>query len=110
MHPKRICKDFEIYMNIMICILKVIHYFWPMFSKTSEKFVQFQYPEKLHELHHDLAFLPERIKIEKVKNLVTNLHDKTEYDTHTRNIKEVLNHELVFKKYHRITKINQNLG
>ena len=27
--------------------------------------VYVQYTEKLHELHHDLSFLPERIKIEK---------------------------------------------
>ena len=33
-------------------------------------------PEKLHEFH-DLQFLPERMEIEKVKKLVTNLHDKT---------------------------------
>ena len=39
-----------------------------------------QYPEKLHELHNDLSFSPERIKIEK---LVTNLHDKTEYICHS---------------------------
>ena len=32
---------------------------------------------KLHELHNDLPFLPERMKIEKVKKLVNNLHDKT---------------------------------
>ena len=31
-----------------------------------------QYPEKLHQLH-DLSFLPERMKIEKVEKLVTNL-------------------------------------
>ena len=37
-----------------------------------------QYTEKLHELHNDLPFLPERMKIEKVKKLVANLHDKTE--------------------------------
>ena len=24
-----------------------------------------QYPEKLHELHHDLRFLPEKMKLEK---------------------------------------------
>ena len=35
-----------------------------------------QYPEKLHELHNDLPFLPGRMKIEKVEKLVTNLHDK----------------------------------
>ena len=32
--------------------------------------VNVQYLEKLHELHNDLSFLPERIKIEKVENLV----------------------------------------
>ena len=29
-----------------------------------------QYPEKLHELHNDLQFLPERMKIEKLKSLL----------------------------------------
>ena len=38
-----------------------------------------QDPEKLHEFHNDLPFLPEKTKIEKVEKLVTNLHDKTEY-------------------------------
>ena len=36
-----------------------------------------QYLEKLHNFN-DLSFLPERMKIEKVENLVANLHDKTE--------------------------------
>ena len=38
--------------------------------------VDIQYLEELHHLHNDLPFLPERIKIEKVKKLVTNLHNK----------------------------------
>ena len=37
--------------------------------------VDVQYLEKVHELHNDLPFLPERIKIEKAKKLVHNLHD-----------------------------------
>ena len=37
--------------------------------------VDVQYPEELHELHDDLPFLPERIKIKKVEKFVTNLHD-----------------------------------
>ena len=41
--------------------------------------VDAQYPEKLHELHNDLLLLPEGMKIEKVKKLKANLHDKTEY-------------------------------
>ena len=38
-----------------------------------------QYLEKLHNLHNDLPFLPKRMRIEKLKNIVANLHDKTEY-------------------------------
>ena len=38
-----------------------------------------QYPEKLHELHNDLPILSQRMNIEKVEKLVTNLHDKTEF-------------------------------
>ena len=34
--------------------------------------VDVQYPEKLHELHNDLPFLPERMKIKKVFRLVAN--------------------------------------
>ena len=34
--------------------------------------VDVQYPEKLHDLHIDLPFLPERIKIKKFKKLVAN--------------------------------------
>ena len=67
-----------------------------------------QYLEKLHELHNDLPFLPERMKIEKVEKLVANLHDKTEYVIHIRNLKQALNHGLVLKKVHRVIKFNQN--
>ena len=36
-------------------------------------------------LNHS-PFLPERIKIEKVEKLVANLHDRTKYAIHTRNL------------------------
>ena len=68
--------------------------------------VDVQYPEKLHNLHNDLPFLPERMKIEKIEKLVTNLHDKTEYAIHKRNLKQALNHELILKKVHRVIKFN----
>ena len=67
--------------------------------------------EKLHELHNDLPFLPERIKMEKFEKLVANLHDKTEYAITIRNLtirKLALNHGLVLKKVHRVIKFNQN--
>ena len=43
-------------------------------------------------------FYLKKWKIEKVEKLVGNLHDKTEYIIYIRNLKEALNHRLVFKK------------
>ena len=62
----------------------------------------------LHKLHNGLSFLPERMKIEKVKKLVADLLDKTEYVMHIRNLKQALNHGLVFKKVHCVIKFNQD--
>ena len=70
--------------------------------------VDVQYPEKLLELHNDLPFLPERIKIEKVEKLVANLHDKTEYIIHIRNLKQALIHGLGLEKVHKVINFNQN--
>ena len=47
------------------------------------------------------------MKIEKVEKLVANLHDKTEYVIHIRNLKQALNHGLILKKVHRVIKFNQ---
>ena len=69
------------------------------FIKTINFFeVGIQYPEKLHELHNDLLFLPEKMKIQKIKKLVFNLYDKTKYIIHLRNLKQALNHGLVFNR------------
>ena len=67
-----------------------------------------QYPKTLNGVHNDLPFLPERMKIEKVEKLVTNLYDKTEYVIHKRNLKQALNHGLVLKKAQWVIKFNQN--
>ena len=48
------------------------------------------------------------MKIEKIKKLLANLHDKTEYVIHIRNFKQTLNHGLVLKKFHKVIKFNQN--
>ena len=47
------------------------------------------------------------MKIEKLKNLLANLYNKTEYFIHIRNLKQALNHGLEFKKLHRVIKFNQ---
>ena len=70
--------------------------------------VDVQYLEKLHELHNDLTFLLERMKIEEVQKLVANLHDKAEYVIHIRYLKQALSDELVLKKVYRVIKFNQN--
>ena len=70
--------------------------------------VDVQYLEKLHGLHNDLPFLPERNETEKVKKLVATLLDKTEYVMGIKNLKQTLNNRLVLKKIHRVIKLNQN--
>ena len=48
------------------------------------------------------------MKIEKVEKLVANLHDKTEYVIPIRNLKQALNHGLVFKEIYRVNEFNEN--
>ena len=50
--------------------------------------VEFQYPEKLHDLYNNLPFLLERMKTGKVEKLVA----KVKYVIHIRNLKQALNH------------------
>ena len=48
-------------------------------SKSDERYfldVDVQYPERLYELHNELPFLSERMKIEKVEKLVVDLYDR----------------------------------
>ena len=49
------------------------------------------------------------MKIKKVEKLAANLHDKTDYVIHIRNLKQALNHGLVLKKVQRVIKFNQNV-
>ena len=46
--------------------------------------VDVEYPKNLHDLHSDLPFLPERMKVCKCNKLVCNLHDKKNYAVHIR--------------------------
>ena len=49
------------------------------------------------------------MKTEKVKKLIANLHDWTEYFIHIRNLKQALNNWLVLKKVYKVIKFNQNV-
>ena len=44
--------------------------------KIAIKDIDVEYPKNLHDLHSDLPFLPERMKIDKCNKLVCNLYDK----------------------------------
>ena len=69
--------------------------------------VDVKYPKKLHDLHSDLPFLPERMEINKCKKLVCNLYDKKKYVVHIKSLKQALNHGLKLNKIHRIIEFNQ---
>ena len=69
--------------------------------------VDVKYPKKLHDLHSDLPFLPKRIKIDKCKKLVCDLHNKKKYVVHIKSLKQALNHGLKLKRVHRIIEFNQ---
>ena len=69
--------------------------------------VDVDYPSKLHKLHRDMPFLPERMKIDKTKKLVCNLHDKKKYVVHISILKQALDHGLKLKKVHRVIEFNQ---
>ena len=56
----------------------------------------------------NLALLLDQLRLKKVEKLVTNLHDKTEYVIHKRNLKQALNHGLVLKIVHRVISFNQD--
>ena len=51
--------------------------------------------------------LPEIMKIKKFEKLVTILQNKTEYVIHIRNLKQALNHGIIWKNVHRVIKFNQ---
>ena len=69
--------------------------------------VDVKYPKKLHDSHSDLTFLPRRMKIDKCKGLVCNLHNKKKYVVHIKSLKPALNHGLKLKRVHRIIAFNQ---
>ena len=51
-----------------------------------------------NNLHNDLSFLSERMKIEKVEKLAAKLHAKKEYFIHIINLDQAFNHEKNIEK------------
>ena len=68
--------------------------------------VDVDYPRKLHKLHSDMPFLPEKMKIDKTQKLVCNLRDKKKCVVHISILKQALNHGSKLKKVHRVIEFN----
>ena len=92
-------------------ILKFNEDFIKDYDKDSDKGyiyeVDVEYPKNLHDLHSDLPFLPERMKINKCNKLICNLYDKNNYIVYIRSLKHALNHGITIKKVHRVIQFNQ---
>ena len=69
--------------------------------------VEYYNIKNLHDLHSDLPFLPERMKIKKCSKLACNFYGKNNYVVYIRSLKQALNHGLILKKVHRVIQFNQ---
>ena len=63
--------------------------------------------KQLFNNHKDLAFLPERKKVEKVEKLICSIENKEKYVIHIGALKQALNHGLKLKKVHRVIQFKQ---
>ena len=81
------------------------------YNKNSDKGyileVNVDYHSKLHKLHSDMPFLPERMIIDKTKKLVCNLQDKKNCVAHISVLKQALDHGLKLRKVHWVIEFNQ---
>ena len=82
------------------------------YDKNSDKGyfleVDVEYPKNLNNLHSDLPFLSERLRIEKCNKLVCNVvHVVCNYVVHIKYLKQALNHVLTLKKVHKVIQFNQ---
>ena len=69
--------------------------------------VNIEYPKTLRMLHSDLPFLPDRMKVNKVKKLVCNVTDKENCSIHIVALKQALNHGFKFIRVHSIISFRQ---
>ena len=85
--------------------LPIGHFVWIEKDDISEFDVE--YPINICVIHSDLAFLPERMEINKCTKLVCNTQNKENYVVHIAALKQTLNHGLKLTKVHRIAQFDQ---
>ena len=69
--------------------------------------VDVEYPEIIRMSHSDLAFLPERMKINKCTKLTCTIQNKENYVIHIRALKQAINHGLKLTNVHRTIQFDQ---
>ena len=71
--------------------------------------LMFSTPKNYMNFTWTYHFYQKEWNLEKIKKLVTSLHDKNEYVIHIINLKQALNHRLILKNVHGVTKFYQNV-
>ena len=69
--------------------------------------VDIEYLKALRMLHSDLPFLPDGMKVSKVKKLVCNVTDKDDYSIHIVELKQALNHGLKLIRVNSVISFRQ---
>ena len=69
--------------------------------------VDVKYPEKIRILHSDLAFLRERMKINKCTKLTCTIQNKENYIIHIRALKQAMNHGIELTKVYKVIEFDQ---
>ena len=85
-------------MTLFIDMQKLIANAWEIaIKKKMEDFIKKYNEENDEEYFLEMIFNDQnKMEIEKIEKLVANLHDKTKYVIHIRNLKQALNNGLVF--------------
>ena len=71
--------------------------------------VDVSYPNNLHDLHNNLPFMCEKMKVNGVQKLVPNLYHKKEDVIHIAALNQALRHGLVLDKFHQATEFDQSM-
>ena len=69
--------------------------------------VDIKYTKELHDLHNDLPFMCEKMKINGVKKLVPDSNDKKNYVVYINVLNQPLKDGLVLGKVHRVIEFKQ---
>ncbi|XP_022168239.1 uncharacterized protein LOC111032278 [Myzus persicae] len=72
--------------------------------------VDVTYPDKLHDLHSDLPFLPQNSipTGSKVQKLMATFETKKKYVIHYRNLQQAIKNGLIVERVHRVVQFKQS--